>query len=109
MTGASTATTAQASSPIDTAILRAEHLTRRYGDAVALRDVSLSLASGDCVALLGPNGAGKTTLIRVLGTSLRPSQGTLRVAGVDALRQPARARSHIGLVGHQALLYGDLT
>jgi len=109
MTDASTGTTPPTASPLDTAILRAEHLTRRYGDAVALRDVSLSLAPGDCVALLGPNGAGKTTLIRVLATSLRPSQGALTVGGVDAVRQPARARSQLGLVGHQTLLYGDLT
>jgi len=109
MTDTVSVTTVTVPSPIDAVILRAEHLTRRYSDAIALRDVSLSLTPGDCVALLGPNGAGKTTLIRVLGTSLRPSQGTLTVGGIDALRHPARARSQLGLVGHQTLLYGDLS
>jgi ABC-type multidrug transport system ATPase subunit len=95
--------------PATASFLRAEHLTRRYGAAVALRDVGLTLSPGDRVALLGPNGAGKTTLLRVLATSLRPERGALIVGGVDALRHPSHARLHLGLVGHQTFLYGDLT
>jgi phosphonate transport system ATP-binding protein len=71
----------------------------------ALRAVSLSLAEGERVAVVGPSGAGKTTLVRVLGTSLRPTEGSLVVAGVDPWRLSAgelrRLRARIGVV-HQS-------
>jgi phosphonate transport system ATP-binding protein len=71
----------------------------------ALREVSLSLASGERVAVIGPSGAGKTTLIRVLGTSLRPTEGRVALFGVDPWRLPAaelrRLRARIGVV-HQS-------
>ncbi|HMI58178.1 MAG TPA: ATP-binding cassette domain-containing protein, partial [Gemmatimonadaceae bacterium] len=51
-------------------------LGRRFGGRVAVRDVSISLEAGDCLALFGPNGAGKTTLLRMLAGLLRPSEGT---------------------------------
>ena len=89
--------------------LSANGLARRYGSALALRGVDVTLLPGECVALFGPNGAGKTTLIRVLATLLRPNAGSLTVAGRDALRSPGRARRFIGAMGHQTYLYGDLT
>jgi phosphonate transport system ATP-binding protein len=71
----------------------------------ALRAVSLTLAEGERVAVIGPSGAGKTTLVRVLGTSLRPSEGRLAIAGVDPWWLGARAlrrlRATIGVV-HQS-------
>ncbi|MGZ5250074.1 MAG: phosphonate ABC transporter ATP-binding protein [Caldimonas sp.] len=71
----------------------------------ALRDVSLSLAAGERVAVIGPSGAGKTTLVRVLGTSLRPSEGDIEVLGADPWRLAARGlrrlRARIGVV-HQS-------
>jgi heme ABC exporter ATP-binding subunit CcmA len=84
-------------------------LRKRYGPAVVLDDISLEVGAGQCLALLGPNGAGKTTLLRILATLLRPTAGTLTVAGVDALRDPERARAAIGMVGHRTFVYEDLT
>jgi len=89
--------------------IRAVGISRRYGGALALRDVDLTVQPGERLALTGPNGAGKTTLLRVLATALRPTTGALEIGGVDAVRQPSRARRLIGLVGHQSYLYGDLT
>jgi heme ABC exporter ATP-binding subunit CcmA len=84
-------------------------LRKRYGPAVVLDEISFEVGAGQCLALLGPNGAGKTTLLRILATLLRPSAGTLTVAGVDALREPERARAAIGMVGHRTFVYEDLT
>ena len=80
-----------------------------FGRSVVLDDVSLEVSAGACVALLGPNGAGKTTLLRILATLLRPSAGQLRIAGIDALRDPDRARASLGVVAHGSYLYEDLT
>src|SRR5919204_1698000 len=84
-------------------------LRKAYGSAVVLDDISIELRAGRCLALLGPNGAGKTTLLRILATLLRPTAGTLMVQGVDALREPERARVTIGMIGHRSHVYDDLT
>ena len=89
--------------------VQAVGLSRRLGGVLALRGIDLTLAPGERLALTGPNGAGKTTLIRVLATALRPSAGSLSIAGIDAVREAGRARRLIGVVGHQSYLYGDLT
>jgi heme exporter protein A len=90
-------------------MIRASGLRKTYGATVVLDDVSIELAAGRCLALLGPNGAGKTTLLRILATLLRPTAGTLEVDGVDALRDPERARITIGMIGHRSYVYEDLT
>ena len=84
-------------------------LQRDYGDLIALRDVSLSLATGQTLVVLGANGAGKTTLLRVLATLLRPSGGDVRVLGCELPREAWRVRGRIGFLGHEPLLYRDLT
>jgi heme ABC exporter ATP-binding subunit CcmA len=71
--------------------------------------VSLDVAPGTVLALLGPNGAGKTTLLKILATLVRPRTGTLLLDGVDALAEPERVRPLIGMVGHGAQVYEDLT
>jgi heme exporter protein A len=84
-------------------------LTRRYGERAALSGVSLTLESGQTLSVFGANGAGKTTLLRVLATLLRPSEGSVRVLGADLPRDAWRARGRVGLLGHEPLLYRDLS
>jgi len=84
-------------------------LTRTFGDRPALRDVSVEVGAGETLAVLGPNGAGKTTLLRVLATLLRPTSGQVRVLGCGLPREAWRARGRIGYLGHEPLLYRDLT
>src|SRR5689334_7420195 len=78
-------------------IVEAQGLTKRYGATRALDGLDLTAASGQVVAVLGPNGAGKTTFVRAAATLLRPDEGTLRIAGVDAAAHPERVRRLIGL------------
>jgi heme exporter protein A len=84
-------------------------LWREYGDRVALRDVNLALRAGQTLVVIGPNGAGKTTLLRVLATLLRPSGGRASVLGCALPREAWRIRGRVGYVGHEPLLYRDLT
>jgi heme exporter protein A len=86
-----------------------EGLTRRYGERVALRDVTLSLPAGATLVVFGPNGAGKSTLLRVLSTLLRPHAGSARVLGRPLPDEGWAIRGRIGLLGHAPLLYRDLT
>ena len=74
-----------------------------------LRDVSLSLPAGATLAVLGRNGAGKSTLLRILATLLRPHAGSVRLLGEELPRRAFAVRGRIGLLGHEPLLYRDLT
>jgi len=84
-------------------------LARRHGERVALADVSLRLGTGRTLVVLGPNGAGKSTLLRVLATLLRPHAGTARVLGRALPAEGWAVRGRIGLLGHEPLLYRELT
>lgn len=84
-------------------------LTKSYGPLHALRSIDLSVDSGECLAVIGPNGAGKTTLIRVLATIVRPTKGHAMLAGFDLSRDDIEVRRQIGVIGHQPLLYQNLT
>jgi ABC-2 type transport system ATP-binding protein len=90
-------------------IVRAENVTKTFGDVVALDGVSLEFEGGIIYGLLGPNGAGKTTLIRVLTTLLKPDSGGAWVAGVDAIHDPRAARTQLGLAGQFAAVDDYLT
>jgi heme ABC exporter ATP-binding subunit CcmA len=74
-----------------------------------LRGVSLTVPTGATVALLGPNGAGKTTLLRILATLARPSAGEITIDGLDLRRDAQAIRRRTGFLGHQPLLYEELT
>lgn len=84
-------------------------LTRRFGERVALREVSLRLAPGATVAVLGRNGAGKSTLLRILATLLRPHAGEASILGEPLPRRAFAVRGRLGYLGHDPLLYRDLT
>ncbi|MEA2146871.1 MAG: heme exporter protein, partial [Solirubrobacteraceae bacterium] len=84
-------------------------LVRHFGERTALRTVSLTLPRGATLAVLGHNGAGKSTLLRILATLLRPHGGEVSVLGESIPRRAFAVRGRIGLLGHDPLLYRDLT
>jgi len=86
------------------AVVEARGVSRRYGRFWALRGLDLDLRAGEAVALLGANGAGKSTLLSTLATLARPSEGTLKIAGVDPRKDPAKVRRDLGYVAHHTLL-----
>ncbi len=86
-----------------------ENLSKKYGDVVALNDVSIRIGSGEVVGLLGPNGAGKSTLLKIIVGILRPTSGSVRIDGIDILENPEAAKKIIGYVPENASLYTNLT
>ena len=90
-------------------IIEAENLSKRFGQLVAVDQVSLSVTEGEIFGFLGPNGAGKTTTINILCTLLRPTSGTALVNGYDIIRQCNQVRGSIGLVFQDPTLDEYLT
>jgi heme exporter protein A len=84
-------------------------LVRRFGERTVLREVSVSVAAGATLAVLGRNGAGKSTLLRILATLLRPHGGEVSVLGEALPRRAFAARGRLGFLGHEPLLYRDLS
>ena len=74
------------------------HLTKVFGDTVAVDHIDLTVPEGSVFGLLGPNGAGKSTTVRLLCTLLRPTDGTARVSGHDILEEPIEVRRTVGLL-----------
>ncbi|MEX2160567.1 MAG: heme ABC exporter ATP-binding protein CcmA [Anaerolineales bacterium] len=90
-------------------MIRAEKISKRYGERLVLQGVDLRVKKGELVALLGPNGAGKSTLLRILACLARPSFGQFEIAGNRLPEQADAARRALGYLGHQPILYGDLS
>lgn len=90
-------------------VVEAHHLVRRFGNLVAVRDVSLRVERGEIFGVLGPNGAGKSTTIRMLCGLLDPSSGQATVVGYDVARYPERVKAHIGYMTQRFSLYEDLS
>jgi heme exporter protein A len=86
-----------------------EGLERRYGERVALSAVTVEVAAGETLAVFGANGAGKTTLLRVLAALLRPHGGSARVLGAALPDEAWQVRGRVGYLGHDPLLYRELT
>jgi ABC-2 type transport system ATP-binding protein len=84
-------------------------LVKRYGDKVAVNNVSLEVQAGEVFGFLGPNGAGKTTTIKMIVGLLQPTSGTVRVAGFDVQTQPMQAKASSGYVPDTPNLYAKLT
>jgi ABC-2 type transport system ATP-binding protein len=86
-----------------------EHLTRRFGDLIAVQDVNLRVAPGQFFGFLGPNGAGKSTTIKMLTGLLAPSSGRMQILGVDFTENPVEVKRQIGVVPEGMALFGRLT
>jgi ABC-2 type transport system ATP-binding protein len=86
-------------------MLEVERLAKRYGEVLALRDLSVRVDAGSCLVLLGRNGAGKTTALRCMAGVLVPTSGTVRVDGTDAAIDPAAVRAMVGLMPEVPGLY----
>ena len=94
---------------LDAPAIVARGLTRRFGNLLAVDRVDLQIPRGQIFGFLGPNGSGKSTTIRMLCGLLTPSEGAVRVLGLDVPRQAEALRSHIGYMTQHFSLYGDLT
>jgi sodium transport system ATP-binding protein len=90
-------------------MIEVEHLQKRFGEVVAVEDVSFSAADGAVTGLLGPNGAGKTTTLRMLYGLIRPDAGQVRVDGTDVVAKPLAAQEHMGVLPDAQGLYPRLT
>ncbi len=90
-------------------IVVVEHVTHRYGERMALSDVTFEVNAGEVFALLGPNGGGKTTLFRILATAMAPASGRVRILGCDVRTHPERVRRYLGIVFQSPSVDGKLT
>jgi heme exporter protein A len=90
-------------------VIKIKGLVKNYGANPVLRGADLRIRQGEFVTLVGSNGAGKTTLMRIVATLLRPTSGQILIGDWPLPEQAGRVRKHIGMVSHQAMLYGDLT
>ncbi|MGW8988492.1 ATP-binding cassette domain-containing protein [Streptomyces zhihengii] len=86
-----------------------EGLRKRYGDRHALDGLDLTVGAGTVQGILGPNGAGKTTAVRIMSTLLRPDEGRVEVARIDAPTRPEEVRARIGLLGQSAAVDEELS
>ena len=89
--------------------IRVEALYKGFGGPPVLRGLDLEVAWGGALVIFGANGSGKTTLLRLLATRYRPDRGYIRLAGLETRRSAASIRRLIGVVGHQPMLYQNMT
>ena len=90
-------------------VIKLEHVTKRFGSVTAVNDVSFDVTKGELFALLGPNGAGKSTTIKMLTTLLKPTSGSLTLAGHDVMKSQDNARKSFGIVFQDPSVDADLT
>jgi len=90
-------------------LIEVKHLTKRYGNNLALDDVSFTMEEGRVYGLLGPNGAGKTTTMNIMTGYLAATEGTVTIDGLDILEDAKEAKSLIGYLPEQPPLYTDMT
>ncbi|MGH8505110.1 MAG: ATP-binding cassette domain-containing protein [Stenotrophobium sp.] len=90
-------------------LIEARGLTRRYGPAVAVSELNLTLRKGEILGMLGPNGAGKSTTMKMLTGNLAPSAGEARIKGISLHDAPTAAKQHLGYLPEQPPVYPELT
>lgn len=90
-------------------VIEVEHLTKKFGDFIAVNDISFDVHRGEIFGFLGANGAGKTTAMRMLTGLSFPTSGQGHVAGFDIRTQSEQIKRHIGYMSQRFALYGDLT
>ena len=90
-------------------MIQVQGLTRYYGSLCAVRDVTFQVNRGEVFGLLGSNGAGKSTTIKMLCGLLKPTRGSVQIAGVDLARHPLRAKAKLGYLPENPVLYDRLT
>jgi ABC-2 type transport system ATP-binding protein len=89
--------------------IRLRHVTHRFGDSVAVDDLSLDVPCGEIFGFIGPNGAGKTTTIRIMATLLEPTSGKVEIEGIDAVEDPVAVRRALGYMPDHAGVYERIT
>lgn len=90
-------------------MIEVKHVTKKYGKAVAVEDISFSIKEGEIVGLLGPNGAGKSTTMNMLTGFIEQTEGEIIIDGYDMLKKPKKAKKEIGYMPEGVPLYTDLT
>ena len=94
---------------MEQAVIELVHLVKKFGNLVAVNDVTLTIPRGEFFAVLGPNAAGKTTTLKILAGLMKPTSGNARVCGFDVQRQPLEARRRVAYVPDFPFLYEKLT
>jgi len=89
--------------------IQLENIEKRYGSIYALKQVSLEIAGGECVALAGRNGSGKTTLLRIAAGLVKPTSGRVALLDAQGAHGPRNGTRAAGFVGHATMLYEELT
>jgi ABC-2 type transport system ATP-binding protein len=90
-------------------MIQVNSLTKYYGSRSAIKDVSFDVGKGEVFGLLGTNGAGKSTTIKILCGLLKPTRGSIRIGGVDIQKMPLKAKSMMGYLPENPLIYDRLT
>src|SRR6185369_13988806 len=90
-------------------MIEIHQLVKKFGELVAVQDLSLTVPQGQVFAMLGPNAAGKTTTLKILAGLMKPTSGTARIGGFDIQADPLEARSKLAFVPDFPFLYEKLT
>ena len=90
-------------------MIEVKHLTKRYGDFTAVKDISFSVGEGEILGFLGPNGAGKSTTMNIITGYISPTEGTVKINGYNILEEPNKAKMQIGYLPEQPPLYSNMT
>jgi ABC-2 type transport system ATP-binding protein len=90
-------------------VIRLSRLTKKYGDFKAVDSIDLHVPSGELFGFVGPNGAGKTTTLRMIAGILKPTAGTVQIAGIDIAKDPIGAKAKLGFIPDRPFIYEKLT